>query len=131
MGFLNRLRDSFSTELNLSEHWNQHENVSDLDPVFSINDRLSVIFKHSAACGTSAFALRNMEEVLSETAENVDFYIIEVRSQRELSNYVAQKTGVRHESPQLILIKNGEALWNVSHSAIYPKSVLENISRFT
>ncbi|HMB41067.1 MAG TPA: bacillithiol system redox-active protein YtxJ [Balneolaceae bacterium] len=130
MGFLSRLKDSFSTDLNVSEHWNQPETENDLDPIFSNNDRLSAIFKHSAACGTSAFALRDMEKILPETAGNVDFYIIEVRAQRKLSDRIAQKTGVRHESPQLILIKNGEALWNASHSAIYPASVVKHIEKF-
>jgi len=130
MGFFSSLRNTFSTELTLSEHWNQPENVNQLDQIFNNKDRLIAIFKHSAACGTSAFALRSMEEIVPEAAENVDFYIIEVRSQRKLSNHVEQKTGVRHESPQLILIKNGEVLWNVSHSAIYPKSVVEHIEKF-
>lgn len=131
MGFFSRLKDTFSMENIVSEHWNHPENEKDLDQIFTRTDKLQAIFKHSSACGTSAFALRSMEEILPEAVENVDFHIIEVRIQRRLSNLVEQKTGVRHESPQLIFLKNGEVLWNVSHSAIYPKSVLENIDRFT
>lgn len=131
MGILNRLKDAFSTDLNVSEQWSQPENVNDLDRIFIENDRLSAIFKHSVVCGTSAFALRSMEKILSEAGGSVDFYIIEVRTQRKLSDYIAQKIGVRHESPQIILIKGGKALWNASHSAIYPKSVLEHIEKFT
>lgn len=115
----------------LSGHWNQPQNVNELDTVLGRSDRIQAIFKHSSACGTSAFALRGMEEVISEVSESVDFSILEVRLQRKLSNYVAEKTGVRHESPQLILMKNGEVVWNASHSAIYPKSVLEHIKKLT
>jgi len=130
MGFLSRLKDSFSTDLNVSEHWNHPKNLSDLDRVLGKNDKLSLIFKHSAACGTSAFAFRGTEKILPEISGNVDFYIIEVRSQRKLSDFIAQKTGVRHESPQLLLLKNGEVLWHASHSAINPESVGKHIEKF-
>jgi bacillithiol system protein YtxJ len=130
MGFFSRIKDSFSMENNVSEHWNHPENENDLDQILSRSNKIQVIFKHSSACGTSAFALRSMESILPESVENVDFHIVEVRIQRDLSNYVAQITGVRHESPQLILVKNGEVLWDASHSAIFPKSVLEKIGQF-
>jgi bacillithiol system protein YtxJ len=130
MSFLNRLKDAFSTELNVSEQWVRPESKEDLDQIFSKAGRISAIFKHSSACGTSAFVLRSLEKNLSEFSENVDFYIIEVRSQRNLSNYIAEKTGVRHESPQLILLKDGEMLWNASHSAIYPENVSGQIEKF-
>jgi len=131
MGFISRLKDAFSAELNVSEQWGQPENVNDLDRIFIENDRVSAIFKHSVVCGTSAFALRSMEKIFPEAGGSVDFYIVEVRTQRKLSDYIAQKMGVRHESPQIILIKGGKALWNASHSAIYPESVLEHIKKFT
>ncbi len=131
MGFFSRLKDSFSLDQSLSEHWNHPQNKNDLDRIFSRSDKIQVIFKHSSACGTSAFALRSMEEVVSDVAEKADFHIIEVRIQRKLSNYVSHKTGVGHESPQLILVKKGEALWDASHSAIYPENVLKKIGQFT
>lgn len=131
MSFLNRLKDAFLTDLNVSEQWIQPETVKDLDQIFNKKGGVSAIFKHSSACGTSAFVLKSLEKNLTEFSEKVDFYIIEVRSQRNLSNYISDQTGIRHESPQLILLKEGEALWNASHSAIYPKNVSAQIKKVT
>jgi bacillithiol system protein YtxJ len=130
MSFFDRLKDTFSSDLNLSEKWVQPENVKDLNPIFSKSEGLNLIFKHSKVCGTSIFALRNMEKIQPEIAEGVNFYIIDVRSQRKLSNHVEQKTGIRHESPQLIILKGGDPVWSASHSAIYPENVTEHIQKF-
>lgn len=131
MGFFNRFKEPFSIYQSVSEHWNQPGSENDLDLIFNKSDKIQAIFKHSRACGTSAFTLRSMEKILPDELGKVDFHIVEVRNQRKLSNYISGKTGVRHESPQLIFIKNGKVLWDVSHSAIYPQSVKKHIEKFT
>ena len=68
------------------------------------------VFKHSTSCPISAHAAREMEA----SRTDLPIYSIEVREQRELSNWVAQVYGVTHESPQLILLREGKAekVWN-------------------
>ena len=48
---------------------------------------------------------------------------IEIQNAREVSNAVAEKTGVRHESPQALLLRDGEVVWNASHGAITVESL--------
>src|SRR4026209_1912096 len=67
-----------------------------------------IVFKHSNACSISARAYREMEKV-----DGVN--ILEVQSARAISNEVADLTGVRHETPQVIILRGGKAVWNASH----------------
>jgi bacillithiol system protein YtxJ len=68
------------------------------------------VFKHSTTCGVSAGAAREVRAIATE----IPIYWINVREQRELSNWVAETYAVAHESPQLILINDGKAqhVWN-------------------
>jgi len=67
-----------------------------------------IVFKHSNACSISARAYREMEKL-------DDVNILEVQSARAISNEVADLTGVRHETPQVIVLRDGKAVWNASH----------------
>ena len=67
-----------------------------------------IVFKHSNACSISARAYREMEKV-----DGVN--ILEVQSAREVSRELANRTGVRHETPQVIILRDGKAVWNASH----------------
>ena len=67
-----------------------------------------IVFKHSNACSISARAYREMEKV-----DGVN--ILEVQSARDVSRELANRTGVRHETPQVSILKDGKAVWNASH----------------
>jgi bacillithiol system protein YtxJ len=68
-----------------------------------------VIFKHSNACGISASAYREMEKLEGQVN------LLEVQSARDVSRELADLTGIRHETPQVIVLKDGKAVWNASH----------------
>ena len=68
-----------------------------------------LLFKHSNACPISAHAYRQMEGVKSPVS------IVVVQKSRDVSHEVEQRTGVRHETPQALVIRNGRAVWNASH----------------
>jgi len=68
-----------------------------------------VIFKHSNACGISASAYREMEKLEGQVN------LLEVQSARDVSRELADLTGIRHETPQVIVFKDGKAVWNASH----------------
>ncbi len=73
-----------------------------------------VIFKHSPTCGTSAQAYDELEEYLRE-AEAVDVHLLDVLRSRSLSQALAARVQVRHESPQLLVVRNGSVAWHGSH----------------
>ena len=78
-----------------------------------------LIFKHSTRCPVSGGAYSRMqvwERALGETAPPV--YLVKVIEARALSNEIAAHLGVTHQSPQVILIRDGLALWNASHGGI-------------
>lgn len=81
-------------------------------------ERPVLIFKHSNACGISSAAYREMEKL-----ENVNF--LEVQSARELSHEIEATTGVTHETPQVIVLRDGKAVWNASHSRVKADRVSE------
>lgn len=68
-----------------------------------------VIFKHSTSCGISSAAYREMEKL--EAPVN----LLEVQSARDVSREIADRTGIRHETPQVIVLKDGKAVWDASH----------------
>lgn len=68
-----------------------------------------LVFKHSNACSISARAYREMQKLEG------DVNILEVQTAREISRELADLTGVRHETPQVIVLRDGKAVWNASH----------------
>ena len=68
-----------------------------------------IVFKHSNACSISARAYREMQKFEG------DVNILEVQSARDISRELADLTGVRHETPQVIVLRDGKAVWNASH----------------
>jgi len=76
-----------------------------------------LLFKHSTTCGISAGAFEEYEE-WAEAHPEVESGWIHVVAERTLARAVAERTGVRHESPQAILLERGEARWSASHGGI-------------
>src|SRR6187402_874089 len=84
-------------------------------------DRVYVIFKHSTRCMTSKMA-KNLFE--SEWSVSNPVYLINVVEWRDASNTAASVFGVTHESPQILVIKNGSSILDKSHSAIDATEVI-------
>lgn len=82
-----------------------------------------VIFKHSTRCGTSSMILSRLER--SEVPGSVDFYFLDLIRYRDLSNRIAEQFHVYHESPQVLLIKNGQCIYDESHMGIRMDELLE------
>lgn len=78
-----------------------------------------LIFKHSTRCSISAIALHRMEMKI----EDIDYYLLDLLQFRELSHRIAETFGVYHESPQILLIRDGECQYEESHLAIHPEEI--------
>ena len=77
----------------------------------------AIIFKHSTTCSISRMALKNFENEY-ELNDVVDAYFLDLLNHRDISNEIAAKFNVVHQSPQLLLIKNGVTVYNDSHDRI-------------
>jgi len=76
-----------------------------------------VIFKHSTRCSISSMALSRIDK--KEIASlDADFYLLNVIRNRQISHLIEKDFRVIHESPQLLIIKNGRCVYNESHSGI-------------
>ncbi|ULQ54494.1 bacillithiol system redox-active protein YtxJ [Flavihumibacter fluvii] len=84
-----------------------------------------VIFKHSTRCSISSMAKSRLER--TETPTGIDFYYLDLIKYRQVSNLVAEEFKVWHESPQLMLIHNGECVYDESHSGINMEELVATI----
>lgn len=75
---------------------------------------LALVYKHSNRCPISAAAMQEVQQLLEERPD-APVWIVEVNTQRALSREVAERTGVTHESPQAILLSNGDVVYDASH----------------
>lgn len=80
--------------------------------------KTQVIFKHSTRCGISRMVMNQFIDAYSLTEKDLDLYYLDLLSNRDISNEVAAKFQVMHESPQLLVIKNGVVVAQDSHGAI-------------
>jgi len=76
------------------------------------------LFKHSTRCHISSMALRNFERSWDVDPDKCVPFFLDLIAYRDLSNEIARLTGVVHQSPQLLLIKNGEVIHSASHHSI-------------
>lgn len=83
-----------------------------------------LLFKHSTQCPISSEAHKEMQKF--ETITNLPIYIVHVIEDRALSNHIENVLGLRHESPQAILIENKKVLWHDSHRKI-KKELLDDV----
>ena len=81
--------------------------------------RPQLIFKHSTRCGISRMVINQFIEAHDFDQKDFDLYFLDLLSHREVSNEVAYKFQVLHESPQLIIVKNGVTVAHASHGGIH------------
>lgn len=82
------------------------------------NTKTQVIFKHSTRCGISRMVMNQFVEAYDLTENDLDLYYLDLLNYREVSNETGYKFQVLHESPQLIVIRNGAVVAHASHGAI-------------
>ena len=107
-------KDSNENKIN----WNELTDLGQLNEIIAIsNEKPVAIFKHSTRCSVSRMALKQFENEFN-SSDKVTPYFLDLIANRDISNEIANRFGVTHQSPQLILIKGGKAIYNVSHSDI-------------
>lgn len=125
MSFLANLFKTITSKAEIRQMWNR---ISDIDEIQIILERSAMhpqlIYKHSPSCSVSFLAKQELDSKVQELSELADFHIINVIQGRAISNAVAQEFGVRHESPQVLLLKDGEIIWKGSHWQIKGEKLL-------
>lgn len=99
--------------------WKPLKTVNQLQEIVNESAEKPVaIFKHSTRCGISRMALKQFEAEY-DLGDLVSPYLIDLLEHREISNEIANHFGVEHQSPQLLLIRNGQTVYDASHGDIY------------
>jgi monothiol bacilliredoxin len=107
-------------------HWiHLTENDQLEQVVVRSQERPQVIFKHSTRCSTSSVVLARLQRMGCQ--RDVDFYFLDLVTYREISEQVEEVFHVRHESPQILMIRNGECRYKESHLGINPDDLLATI----
>lgn len=94
--------------------------VASLDAAIAESrERPVLLFKHSRYCGVSCEALDELQSHIdARDADAVGYKMITVQTHRPVSDAAAQRLGLRHETPQAILLRDGKVIWNASHFRI-------------
>lgn len=107
-------------------NWNNITTEKDFDNILAKSEKhTQIIFKDSITCGISAHAKERLQDGFAIIEGKADFNYLDLLAYRSISNLIAEKLGVTHQSPQIIIIKNKEVVHTSSHHAIDPKSMLK------
>ena len=87
-----------------------------------------LIFKHSTRCNISRMALKNFEREYSIDVAQVKPYFLDLLEHRDISNEIASRFGVMHQSPQLIMLVDGKPVYSASHNEIDAETVKQKIA---
>lgn len=112
--------DSHSKDTSSSNGmWNDLTELKQLDTIVAESAQTPVlIFKHSTRCPVSRMALRNFEQEYDIEEGTHKAYYLDLLKHKDISNEIAERFGVYHQSPQVILIKDGKAVYDTSHHEI-------------
>lgn len=115
----------FSKDTSSNVNWKELSDISQLEELDVLStDQPVLIFKHSTRCPISSMSLNRFERGANESPSFVPFFL-DLISYREISNEIAHRYHVQHESPQTILIHKGKAVYSSSHNGISFEKVQE------
>jgi bacillithiol system protein YtxJ len=119
MGFLKNMFGNSETEVTTSKlDWNLLKDVGQLNEIMvSSNAKPVLIFKHSTRCVISRMALKQFETEFNLEDKITPFYL-DLLNHRDISNEIASKFNIEHQSPQILLIKNGVCTYSETHENI-------------
>lgn len=105
-------------------NWKKLNTEDDLQQLIrASHEKPQAIFKHSTRCSISSMVKSRVDR--KENPDNIDFNFLDLIAHRSLSNKIAEIFNVNHESPQMLLIKNGECIYDESHNGISVEDVVD------
>ena len=121
--------DSNSKDTSSSSiEWNDLTDLKQLEEIAEESVETPVIiFKHSTRCSISRMALKNFEREYNIQDGSAKPYFLDLLEHRDISNAIASQFNVEHQSPQLLLIKDGKVVYHTSHSDIDAEAVKDKI----
>jgi len=110
--------------------WIDLKSLSELDEIdIESRNTIIILFKHSTRCSISDIALSRIRHQPNNLIQNTKIYYLDIFRHREISNEIERKYHVYHESPQVLLIKNGDCFFDCSHLDITWTLITDQIER--
>lgn len=107
-------------------HWIALTDIAQLDELVKLSFQKPVaVFKHSTSCSISVTVKKNFEKEWGLPQGDMPVYYLDLLTYRPISNRIAEQFGVQHQSPQIIIIKDGKAVYNASHADIDASTVAD------
>ncbi|RXK58119.1 bacillithiol system redox-active protein YtxJ [Lacibacter luteus] len=98
-------------------NWTHLRSNEELDQLIHLSTQQpQIIFKHSTRCSISSVAKNRLEK--AGVPDNANFHYLDLLNYRPISNAIAEKFAVEHESPQILIIKDGKCVYSESHMGI-------------
>jgi bacillithiol system protein YtxJ len=104
--------------------WQSINSINELDDLLMSQEKVA-IFKHSTRCSISTMAYRRLENI---SIPGYSIYYLDLLNHRDISNQISSKTGVEHQSPQLILLQNSKVIGSLSHNGISQSNIDQMVS---
>jgi len=106
--------------------WIPLTNEDHIDQIISdSHQRPQIIFKHSTRCSISSRAYQRLDSIGPKVNDKADIYYLDVIASRPVSNSVAARFKIPHESPQVLIVSNGKVSWHESHYGIQSDAIME------
>ncbi|PKF76186.1 bacillithiol system redox-active protein YtxJ [Chryseobacterium sp. PMSZPI] len=119
MSFFDKIFGGKNEAPDQKHFWKKIESEEDLAKAIEHSyEHKIAVFKHSTSCFISRTVLKNFEKEVEHSDQPVEVYYLDLLAYRPISNKIAEDLGIRHESPQLIVIENGKPVNSASHQDI-------------
>lgn len=113
----------------MNKDWSDLTDENQIAEIITLSSSIPIyIFKHSTTCGISAQAKENIDISFKNTDKPFLFYYLDLLKYRAVSNEVASTLNVHHQSPQLILVHNGQVAFTTSHHKIKTTTIEDSLS---
>ena len=113
---------------NLTDNWFNITNAEDVMAIIEKSEhKPQLIFKHSVTCGISNFAQEKLITGNELITAKADFNYLDLLAYRAVSNFIADKLNVLHQSPQIIILKDKKVIYTATHSAINPDKIVAQL----
>lgn len=113
----------------INMNWEKLNEADQLDEIKKVSsEHPVVIFKHSTRCSISSTALSRLERSWNnDEMKEVKAYFLDLLNHRDISSEIAEEFGVKHESPQLLVIKDGKCIYHSNHMGISYSEVTKQV----
>jgi bacillithiol system protein YtxJ len=105
--------------------WNSLTDLSQIDEIVKKSfNKTQLVFKHSTRCSISRTALSKFERNFDNDNKSMDLFYLDLLENRLISNKIAEQFNIEHQSPQVLVIKNGNCVFTATHNVIDADEVI-------